>query len=794
MRPVRLELEGFTAFRERTVVDFDDVTFFALVGPTGSGKSSVIDAICFALYGTVPRYDDRRLVAPAITQGELEAKVQFDFELDGAAYTAVRIVRRTDKGASTKEARLEQGDEMIAGSADELSTAVEELIGLPFNHFTRCVVLPQGEFARFLHDKPRDRQGLLVKLLAFEVYESMAARAREIARTEGVKADQLRRRLEEELAFATAEALKEAKSRVKQLEDLRRTVEETEPNLTELQSKIEDANRLAEEAERWVSRLEELVVPKDVPELARRLAEAKSEVVGAEKQLGGVDDEVKGAREALEALPERGPLERALKAHNDLELLTSKRAEREKELEEEEDQRQDAEQALDARREELSRAQDARDEVLRTHLAHELAQTLIEGDPCPVCGQTVSELPSLEEIQDIEDAEKAVARAEKEKDKAEKAHLEAAQRVTKARGRLESLEKEIHGLQTIVKEHPERDAVRETLDRIAQAERARDDNLKKRDEASKVLKELKADLQAAEDAIKAHQTDFDRRRDELATLGPPVPQREDLAADWEELASWGVEAAEDQRKKASAAVKDAEEHGRAHDEITGKLDRAFEDTGLRVEDGRYRDAVIAALTEAQGKQRAIEEGIERAKKLREDLKTAEAEREVAHELAQHLSARGFERWLINEALARLCAGATQILRELSDGQYSLTIEEGGEFLVIDHRNADLPRPAKTLSGGETFLASLSLALALAEHLSELAASGAARLEAIFLDEGFGTLDPETLETVAAAVENLGAQGRMVGIVTHVRELADRVPVRYEVRKGPRTSTVEKVLV
>ena len=69
MRPVRLELEGFTAFRERTVVDFEGVDLFALTGPTGAGKSSVIDAMIFAFYGTVPRFGDDRLVGAVVSQG-----------------------------------------------------------------------------------------------------------------------------------------------------------------------------------------------------------------------------------------------------------------------------------------------------------------------------------------------------------------------------------------------------------------------------------------------------------------------------------------------------------------------------------------------------------------------------------------------------------------------------------------------------------------------------------------------------------------------------------------------------
>ena len=131
--------------------------------------------------------------------------------------------------------------------------------------------------------------------------------------------------------------------------------------------------------------------------------------------------------------------------------------------------------------------------------------------------------------------------------------------------------------------------------------------------------------------------------------------------------------------------------------------------------------------------------------------------------------------------------------ELSSGQYSLTLDKQFNFAVVDHRNADATRSARTLSGGETFLASLSLALAMSDRIAQLSANTAVRLESIFLDEGFGSLDAETLETVATAIEQLGRTSRVVGIVTHVRDLAERIPVRFEVRRGPTTSTVDKVL-
>ena len=133
------------------------------------------------------------------------------------------------------------------------------------------------------------------------------------------------------------------------------------------------------------------------------------------------------------------------------------------------------------------------------------------------------------------------------------------------------------------------------------------------------------------------------------------------------------------------------------------------------------------------------------------------------------------------------------LADLSGGAYALAVDgRSGGFGVVDHTNASQVRSARTLSGGETFLASLALALALADQVAGLASAGSARLESLFLDEGFGTLDPDTLDVVAAALDELGARGRMVGVVTHVRELAERLPVRFEVRKVGGSATVERV--
>ncbi|MCU1455565.1 MAG: hypothetical protein JWN46_3711, partial [Acidimicrobiales bacterium] len=233
--------------------------------------------------------------------------------------------------------------------------------------------------------------------------------------------------------------------------------------------------------------------------------------------------------------------------------------------------------------------------------------------------------------------------------------------------------------------------------------------------------------------------------------------------------------------------------GQQREALLAQLTDAAARRSIRPQRGDLRGPVGDAQAKAQAELDRIDRARVEAEEHRGDLAVATHEADVAKELARLLNANHFEKWVLDEALAVLVEGATELLLDLSAGSYSLGLDERSNFLVVDHRNADEVRPARTLSGGETFLASLALALALADQIGGLAAGGSARLESIFLDEGFGTLDPETLDTVAAAIEELGSRDRLVGLISHVPELAERVPVRFEVTKGPGGSSVTKVV-
>ncbi|MFN3219118.1 MAG: AAA family ATPase [Acidimicrobiales bacterium] len=980
MRPLRLEMKGFGPFREPTVVDFTDVDLVALVGPTGAGKSSIIDAITFALYGSVVRYDDRSAVAPAVNQLSTEARVMLDFEVEGTEYRAVRVVRRTAGGASTREARLERGDTVLAGRATEMGSAIESLLGLDVDRFNRTVVLPQGRFASFLHDRPGDRQEVLRQLLDLSVYTRMGAAARDSARTAQAKLDVLEPLrgdipTDDDIAELRCNAVAIAEA----AETVRRRVEEHDVAAAALEESSQEAHDLGVLALAFAG----VAVPDVVHELGDAHAAAEAAHDAASVALADARAALEAATLAVEGGPNaevaRGLLADRAELARSLEVLAEQRralddaeatltattvaadaararlqaldeaAELAREALDETRQAQDdgpdaaALTAVARRREDLASAEAAvadlaaqveaataaHQAAVDAHAAREqevaAAAAVLDaarvaagaagmlagvdiGDPCPVCRRVIDELPDHDvdaelaaAVEHHERAVAALAEARRVLDGAlgarsvaeadHRSACEAVRRLTEdlagapdqqaiddgiavaallaaataaaatARTEVEAarragrsdpavadrlaaereaaaaadeLRSRHDRTAALVESHRTRlaDAPDEaTLQRDIEAaealsaarERARDAASEAERVAAQSAGELRVVVEREADARRA----LGETRDRFVALGAPAIEGS-LVEAWSTLALWAqdraVEALDAHRRGLDEAATARRVLDDAADEIRalaspwlppvatdqaagddavvgdggadahpgeGAVGRDDADSGEGAPLGQVRDALAEAATRAQV---AVDHAVERrAEAQRRDAEIAalRVQADVDGELGRLLDARGFERWLMAEAVEDLVARATERLLELSRGQYSLVAHDT-DFRICDHRNADELRDAKTLSGGETFLASLALALALAESIAELAADGTPGMGSLFLDEGFGTLDPETLDVVAGAIEELGASGRMVGVVTHIRDLAERMPVRFEVTKGPTTSTVERV--
>jgi DNA repair protein SbcC/Rad50 len=207
MRPLKLRLENFASYRgQATELDFSSLELFAISGPTGAGKSTLLDAIIFALYGSVPRLGRR--ATEIISLGADRMSVVFDFRIDAQRYRVTRLARRKGAGAAQLE-QVAPDDEMqpLKEGVREVNEAAARLVGLSYEAFTQAVVLPQGEFQRFLKSEPRERREILSKILRLEIYERMRRLASGKSDMLAQAVQERERRLDEDYAEATPAAL-----------------------------------------------------------------------------------------------------------------------------------------------------------------------------------------------------------------------------------------------------------------------------------------------------------------------------------------------------------------------------------------------------------------------------------------------------------------------------------------------------------------------------------------------------------------------------------------------------------
>ncbi|MGA7226991.1 MAG: SMC family ATPase [Acidimicrobiia bacterium] len=773
MRPRNLVMEGFLAYRHRTHIDFSDTDLFVLSGPTGAGKSSVIDAMTFALFGTIPRLDDRRSVAPVISALSDQARVSFEFSIDDETYTAVRLVQRKGSGASTDEARLQRGDDVLASGADDVTKAVTTLIGLSYEHFTKAVVLPQGAFADFLTDRPSDRQALLRALLDLGLFEQVKVLANERAAVSRARIEGM----EESLAKLDVPT-------PGQIESGRQVLESLISTRTVVASKLDELKRLEKEAisanetrrlrEVTLRALQDVAIPDLVEGLVDEREAARAQIEESRARISTLEGEMTAVEAGLRENPELGQLETWLQLRARVTQLGELR---------EALQLPRLEEKMQSATAERDRVRADVDRYRAEHAAHSLRTELEDGGICPVCMRQVDRLPPVEESEVdldsmISEMESLAAAADVARD-----------RFKASEGELRQIEERIVEAEAQLADAPSSaeleslaGSVSDLIDRMAELTATR----------SKMDDEM-ADLVAREAEIvrksKGLADQLLRARDAVAAEEPPLPG-EDTVQSWVAFLGWRDDLISVRRDELEEAVARAKTADDAVAEMRDAIDDILKD--LVVERSGSPETDLALAVERKTAElEELERTVLEAEELTSQLKAEGDRARVATALGAHLRANNFEAWLMEEALDVLIDGANRLLDELSNGTYSLRATRG-QFEVVDHRNADQVRSARSLSGGETFLVALALALSMADQLAQLTGTSS-RLESVFLDEGFGALDQESLELVASVLDELAGQGRMVGLVTHVRELAERIPVRYEVTKGPDTARIHKVM-
>ncbi|MGE3173765.1 MAG: AAA family ATPase [Planctomycetota bacterium] len=804
MRPLRLEIEGLTAFVERAVLDFTDLQLFAITGPTGAGKSTLIDAMLLALFGKVPRVGNQH--GQLIAHGRDQMVVMLEFAVGDETYRIARRIRHKGATLVQLDRVTAAGPEPLAGKAREAEALVEQLLGVDYDAFTRSVVLPQGQFDEFLRGDKAQRRAILVHLLGIGHYDRMAKLCRDRHGRLQRAVDDADQRLGGELAEATPERTEQLRGELAAAEAAVAQAQQRQATLGALQqhAAAADAARralAAAQAERGKALRQEAEASAaltQVREHDARFAGERDRLRAALDQAPLDEARLDGLQRASPLLP---PLERLLRDRPGLAAEADAAAERQQRAEA---QLAAATAALPelaataaARQQDLAAATAALERERQRHAAMHLRHDLVASAPCPVCAQPVAAVPPVEptgidalqrrvdqaavQLRLAEQRRRDAERQQEERAEALPQLQQAAAAAAERRDRNDAARADAHaelgaaGLD--VAGDLDGDglaALRSQLDQELAALRRR------RDERAALQRELQA-LEAGHRDAAVRLAQANERH---ALLGEQLRQLGQRLAELDAAAR--TAAATLAAAVAASGVAELGGAGGAapSPDLGERIGRLLLQAQQDWQTQSRRGGQLAQQLEHQ------QQAVARATALRRKRAQEQERADVARALQQLLRADRFQDFVLEAAVQRLCRDGSERLRALSTGRYSLR-HDGGDFAIVDHWNADRARSVRTLSGGETFLASLALSLALAEGIRSFAArtGDAGSLECLFVDEGFGALDEQALEAAVSALETLQGGRRMVGVITHLEALAERLPVRVVVDNRAGRATV-----
>jgi DNA repair protein SbcC/Rad50 len=454
MRPRELTVRGFRSYADEATFDFTDRSLVGIVGPIGSGKSSILDAVAFALYGKTPRIE--RDTKSLINQRRDSLHVSLTFDVDGSTWRVVRSLRRNGQSAHVLYREDDAGEHEVADRAREVGEQVLAIIGMDFDAFRRSVLLAQNRFAEFLEATPVQRGRVLKGVFGFERLDEMRDAAKRRLDAVGAGLQVLAERRATADGDRTAlpgkrEALAGATERASRLRRLRVEVGEIDETIRGL-----EAGEAAAGAElAGLDALADLIPEREGTEAVLAAAAAAADTVAtATAELDVAAATAASAREAhaaeiaaaggQEAIDEASQLVSRVEAARDLVARERVRLAEENEA----TQRAEAGAArVDAARDravqasvlaaaEAETAEKAAEEARAVlHAAHtadrarSLRAILVAGEACPVCEQLVTTVPDLGEgvaLDEMEEAAVAATRAADEAREAEAAARAAA--------------------------------------------------------------------------------------------------------------------------------------------------------------------------------------------------------------------------------------------------------------------------------------------------------------------------------------------------------------------------------
>ncbi|WP_418497222.1 AAA family ATPase [Dialister invisus] len=874
MRPERLRISAFGPYAGEEDLDFSALgnhTLFLICGPTGAGKSTILDAMCYALYGKT---------SGAVRSGEdlrsnyvgydRKTYVEFDFAIGDRHYRIYRSptqLLERQKGDRSKPVEHkgkadfyeidEEGKEKAHITSKGVDSAVEKLLGVGLEQFRQIILLPQGDFRKLLLADSSDRQKIMEQLFQTGIYLAFEKRLQE--ETQKLKTEYSRGELQRTTLLETCRSESEEELE-KQAEINEKVLKEKETEFMQADKEqqvflraYDEANVLhgaflrLETAETALKRMEEKRKEKEelrghikMIRAAQSVTKEWSEAVNAKKQQRTaaetlekaaadlpVKEKAKAEAEQALALFEKekpkqkeriemkGKLEQYRNpsrsygtAKREAERLAGIYAVKQKEAERLREQVSAAEKKA---------AEDKKNWLCRNRIFMEgqafvLAEKLTDGQPCPVCGSLSHPAPAAageDRIteKDVKDAERQMHLSENAEKKIR--HEAEAYQAKELAAAKESADKAMTVLSELEKNLPAayRDSlalekeIKDLETRILSFEKSLEQAEEKRKNAETIYQALKEQ----KELLEKQAGEFLKVSEEKNRI-LKIKVAEAGFTDWFECSRYMKEVPQLEAYENDLKIYDQSVHVE-EEKIKGEKEKTAGKTKPDMNDWNEKrlkllESMKRFAAEKAEKETELKKQKETLKKLYQ-LKETQKEISEKYSLVAHLweIAQGketginLERFVLGALLDAVTEKANLRLMKMSGNRYELLRKRGersdgrkkaGLDLEVFDGNTGRARPAATLSGGETFLASLSLALGLADVVQEYA--GGVHLDAMFIDEGFGSLDSESLDLAMKTLQELKGQNRLIGLISHVGGLEERIPAKLRVTKTQTGST------